>query len=156
MIKFAHIDYSMTTESLDIFIIGCKGSCKGCCNPEIKDFNLSGLNMIEVLQKTKELNDRFNKLIKRVILVGGDFIDNYKIYSGEVISFLENLKKIINKPIFLFTRFKLEEIPKEILELVDFVKCGAYIPELKADNNTQYGIKLATSNQKIYKKGLDY
>ena len=41
-------------------------------------------------------------------------------------------------------------------EYCDFIKVGAYIPELKTDNNIQQGIKLATSNQKILEKGKDY
>ena len=41
-------------------------------------------------------------------------------------------------------------------ELCDYIKTGSYIEELKCDDNIQYGIKLATSNQKINKKGIDY
>ena len=36
-------------------------------------------------------------------------------------------------------------------KMVDYIKIGAYIPELTTDDNIQFGIKLATSNQKIYR-----
>ena len=70
-LKFAHIEYSMSTTSLDIFTIGCgNGStdplecaCKGCCNPEIRDWNLDGLTSAQVLEKVEQLNSKFNKLI---------------------------------------------------------------------------------------------
>ena len=43
-----------------------------------------------------------------------------------------------------------------IKELCDYIKTGEYDESLKCENNIQYGIKLATSNQKINKKGIDY
>ena len=45
---------------------------------------------------------------------------------------------------------------EELLPFLDWVKIGRYIESLTTDNNIQYGIKLATSNQNIYKKGVDY
>ena len=39
---------------------------------------------------------------------------------------------------------------------LDYIKCGKYIPELTTDDNIQYGVHLATSNQRIYKCGVDY
>ena len=45
---------------------------------------------------------------------------------------------------------------EELLPFLDWVKIGRYIESLTTDNNIQYGIKLATSNQHIYKKGVDY
>ena len=151
-IKFAHVEYSMGTKSLDLFVVGCAANppCEDCCNPEIRNFNLDGMSCEAVLKKVKELNKTFDKLITRFILVGGDFVDNYKVYPDEMISFLTELRKL-EKPLYLFTRHELNEIPRELLELVDYVKTGAYIPSLKCDDNIQEGIKLATSNQKIFK-----
>ena len=83
--------------------------------------------------------------------MGGDPVDCFKHYP-EYLDFLIELKKY-NKPIYLFTRHELEDIPKELIENVDYIKTGAYIPELTCDDNIQYDIKLATSNQKIYKMG---
>lgn len=163
-LRFAHVEYSISTKSLDIFTIGCgNGStnpmycaCEGCCNPEIRDWNLDGLSSKQVLKKVKQLNSEFNKLITKVLIVGGDPYDGYLRYSEEMLCFLKDLKVALQKPVYLFTRHELTVISDEFKELCDFIKCGAYIPSLKTDNNFQYGIKLATSNQIIYKKGLDY
>jgi len=62
----------------------------------------------------------------------------------------------LNKTIWLFTRYELNDIPKFELQLCDYIKCGRYIPELTTEDNIKYGIKLATSNQIIYKRGIDY
>jgi len=149
--QFAHVEYSISTRSLDLFVTGCYGSCQNCCNPEIKSFSLKGFEPSVVLTKVMQLDTKFGNLIDKVILVGGDFYDNYITYKDEMTDFLKRLKQITPKPLFLFTRHELDEIPRELLELVDYVKTGAYIPELTCDDNIQEGIKLATSNQRIYK-----
>ena len=147
-LAFAHIEYSISTKSLDIFNIGCDGSCKGCCNPEIKSWDINGLNSLQVLKRTEELVDNYGNLITRIFLVGGDPVDCYKHYP-EYLGFVKALKTF-GKPIYLFTRHAISEIPKE-LGIVDFIKTGAYMPELKCDNNIQEGIKLATANQELWK-----
>lgn len=151
-LQIDYIEYSPITRSLDIFTIGCNGNCKNCCNPEIKDFNLKGLSIPETVFKVRDLNNQFDKLIDRIFLVGGDPVDGEKATYGGTRSLICYIKYFIDKPIYLFTRHKLEDVPQSLKECVDFIKTGAYIPELTVDNNIQYGIKLATSNQHIYKK----
>lgn len=158
-LQFAHIEYSITTRSLDIFTIGCSNgstkpeecACVGCCNPEIRDWNLKGFSSEQVLSKILQLDTKFGNLIDKILIVGGDPMDAYCRYREDMTDFLTSLRKITPKPLFLFTRHELNEIPKELLEMVDYVKTGAYIPELTCDDNIQEGIKLATSNQKIFK-----
>lgn len=151
-LQFAHIEYSLSTRSIDIFSIGCDAnpSCKDCCNPEIKNFNLRGKDALQVISKVVELTTKYNKLIDRIFLVGGDPVDAYFHYPKEYLEFVQELR-ILDKPIYLFTRYAIKDIPVKLLEVVDYIKTGAYIPELISNNNIQYGIKLATSNQNIYK-----
>ena len=160
-LKFAHIEYSITTRSLDIFTIGCgKGitdlndpdydGCKNCCNPEIRNWSLEGFTIPTVVSKVVQLDTKYGNLIDKILIVGGDPLDGYFKYKEEFLEFLKELKTI-NKPIYLFTRHSLEQIPEELLELLDYVKTGAYIPELTCEDNYFDDIKLATSNQKIYK-----
>ena len=151
-LQIAHIDYSITTKSLDIFTIGCDGHCTGCCNPEIKSWDLKGLSVFEVLDKVMELNSRYDNLIERVIIVGGDPVDAYSKYPFDMQTLLKGVKSVTGKPVYLFTRHGLPLIPQDLKDLVDYIKSGEYKPELTCDDNTQYGIKLATSNQVIYKK----
>lgn len=155
-LQFAHVEYSMSTRSLDIFVIGCdaKPRCVGCFNNELWDWNLSGIDYQQVITKCNDLVKSFNNLIDRIILVGGDCVDAYLRYK-EYLVFVQEIKKL-GKPIYLFTHYELNEIPKELLQEVDYVKTGRYLPELTCDNNICYGIKLATSNQKIWRKGVDF
>ena len=91
-------------------------------------------------------------MINKIELFGGEINDqNHE----ELEVFLKDLKSL-NKEIWLFTRYDLKDCPKFELELCDYIKCGSYIPELICDNNLQYNLRLATSNQHIYKKGIDY
>lgn len=148
-LQFEYVEYSMWTRSIDIFSIGCDGQCVGCCNPQIKNWNLKGIDPQQVILKTIHLLEKFSNVVDRIILVGGDPVDAYKHYPKEYLEFVQQIK--LDKPIYLFTRHELKDIPKELLKEVDYVKTGAYIPELTCDDNIQYGIKLATSNQKIHK-----
>lgn len=146
--------YTLQTKSFEIYVAGCNGNphCKGCHNPESWDFNngepMSNHFIYNCSKKIKE----FNSLIDNIMIFGGEPLDqDYKE--------LENLLMWCytqNKKIWLFTRYSLNEVPQFVKDWCSYIKCGEYIQELTVYDNIQYGIKLATSNQKIYKKGLDY
>jgi len=68
----------------------------------------------------------------------------------ELYDMLKNLNTL-NKKIWLFTRFELNEVPECIKEQCDYIKTGRYNEKLKTNNYIKYGVKLATSNQQIYK-----
>ena len=99
-LQFAHIEYSINTKSLDIFNIGCgngstnpkETACKGCCNPEIRDWNLKGYDMDYVLEKVKSLNGTFDKMIDKILLVGGSPVDAYFRYKDEMTDFLNKVQ----------------------------------------------------------------
>lgn len=147
--------YTLQYKSLDIYIAGCNGNphCTNCHNPESWDFN-QGINYTgEYFNKyIKQKCNDFSSLIENIMVFGGEPNDQDK---DELLHLLFDLKSL-NKKIWIFTRYDLKQLPKFELELCDYIKCGKYIPELTIENNTQYGIKLATSNQKIYKKNIDY
>lgn len=153
IMNITNIDYGMSDNSYSIFVSGCSGEpkCEGCFNPENWDFNV-GKNWITYTDKIKKDLTDFKTLIKRIIIVGGEPLDQDIMMLKQMLIFLKQFEI----PIFLFTRYSLSEVPSTIKEYCDFIKCGAYIPSLTCDNNIQQGIKLATSNQKIYEKGIDY
>lgn len=146
--------YSLSNKSLDIYLAGCCGSphCEGCHNPESWSFNQGNKydNKYYINIKNK-IND-FGNMIDNIMIFGGEPNDQNK---DELLHFLMDLRNL-NKKIWLFTRYDITEVPKFEYILCDYIKCGRYIPKLLTDDNIQYGIKLATSNQKIYKKALDY
>ena len=156
-LKISYIEYSPATNSLDVFMCGCTAPhCKGCYNEELWDFNAEGISSDECWQEIVNLNHRFDSLVDRILILGGEPFDVYNRYPSEFIHFISNIKTTINKPIYLFTRYNLEDIPDTLKQYFDYIKCGRYIPELTTDDNVQEGIKLATSNQIIYKSGVDY
>lgn len=146
--------YTLSLKSLDVYVAGCSGSphCVGCHNKESWDFNQGDLYNEEYLKKIKIKVRNFNLMIDNIMLFGGEPLDQNH---DELFQMLLDLKPL-DKKIWIFTRYKIEDIPINIRELCDYIKCGRYILELTTDDNIMYGIKLATSNQFIYKKGLNY
>lgn len=146
--------YTLDTKSLEIYLAGCNGNphCRDCHNPLSWNFNQGTLYNENYKNKIKEKIKKFKPLINNIMIFGGEPLDqNHK----ELEKLLEDLHDY-NLPIWLFTRYEINEIPAFVIKYCDYIKCGKYIPELSCDNNIQYGIKLATSNQKLYKKGIDY
>lgn len=143
--------YTLQYKSLDIYVAGCKGvcgvHCKGCHNPVSWNFNQGEEYNQQYFFKLQDKIKGFDDLIDRIMIFGGEPLDqNHE----ELIEFLKDIRSL-HKEIWLFTRFNFNELPKEVIQLCDYIKCGAYIEELKTDDNIQFGIKLATSNQQIYK-----
>ena len=94
----------------------------------------------------------FSSLIKRVEIFGGEPNDQ----NLEELEDLLTILKSTNKELWVWTRYNLKDCPEFEKELCDYIKTGEYNEILKCEDNIQYGIKLATSNQKINKKGIDY
>jgi anaerobic ribonucleoside-triphosphate reductase activating protein len=146
-------DYSLATNSYDIFFSGCNASpkCEGCHNPEAWDFSYGSASSMHLEDIKKDIKE-FSTLIDKIFLLGGEPLDQDRAEFTDFVLYLKDL----NKPIWLFTRYSLEDIPNDIKYLFDYIKCGRYIPSLSTKDNIQYGVQLATSNQHIYKKNKDY
>ena len=151
--NIVNIDYGMSDKTYSIFLSGCKSKvkCEGCFNPESWDFN-AGNSWLGSLKRIREDINLFKGIISKILIVGGEPLDQDLGCLQELINFL----KALSVPVCLFTHYSFDAVPGCIKDSCDYVKCGSYIPSLKCSDNVQYGIKLATSNQKIYKKGIDY
>lgn len=149
--NIASTQYSLNTESFEIYVSGCYGNCKGCFNPILKDFSIGSplvLQLPSIIEKIKE-NDL---VIKKIWILGGEPLDQS---TDELVELL-NALKFLNKELWVYTRHSLESVDNRIKELCDYIKCGEYREDLRTEDNIQYGIKIASSNQKINKKGLDF
>lgn len=129
--------------SVDIFLSGCRRDphCKGCHNPSLWSFD-SGDDV------------NYETLIAWLKSKKG-FYDNIAILGGEPLH-QENLGELLQKiyrikPIWLYTSYEIEDVPEDIKKYCKYIKTGQYIEEMKVSEYTQYGICLATSNQKIIK-----
>lgn len=139
--------FTLEYNALDIYIAGCAGQpkCVGCHNEELWDFN-AGKPYTEWLPAILEKIESFNNLIDNVMVFGGEPLDQN---IDDLVDFLKKLKAT-GKKIWVFTRLNLRDVPDIVIENLDYIKTGRYLPELKTDNNIQFGIKLATSNQNIW------
>lgn len=146
--KIASTQYSANTRSFEIYLSGCDGRCGDAChNKELWDFNLLGYDYDDVMGSIVVKINEFNKLIDWIWVLGGEPLLQDK---NDLRTMLKILKSMTLKPIMLWTSFEYNEIPKDILKLCDYVKTGMYLPKY-GDGTEQYGIKLATANQKIFK-----
>jgi organic radical activating enzyme len=87
-------------------------------------------------------------IIKQVWILGGEpLLQNTNL----LLILLEEIKYESNKEIVLFTRLEFDEIPEDIVETCDYIKCGKYDERYLIDDYESFGIKLATSNQYVIK-----
>ena len=127
-----------------LFVQGCLHHCYNCFNQETWDFKKGK-------EWTQEIENKFIELCKR------PFIDCVSILGGEPFQqgedFYELLKKLkhdVNKPIFVWTGYKFEEIMEsypmqKCLIYIDYLIDGKYIDSLK-----DYKLSLrGSSNQRI-------
>lgn len=145
--------YTLKYKSLDIYISGCSGNphCRGCHNPESWSFENGDMFNEQYMLKIEKKIFEFDNMIENVMIFGGEPLDQNL---EELESLISNLAKIKN--IWLFTRYDLKEVPRNISKHCSYIKCGRYEEDLKTDDNIQFGISLASSNQNIYKKDIDF
>lgn len=119
-----------------LFMQGCDLHCDGCQNKTTWDIN-GGIE-IEIDDLVSELNKKnFNKKIT--------------ISGGEPLVQKTELIKLINKlfdngyDIALYTGHKKEDVPKEIIDKIKYLKTGNFIKDLK----TTIVPFVGSSNQKF-------
>lgn len=151
--------YTLVTKSFEIYLAGCKGKngvhCRGCHNPLSWDFNQGDFINNHYINNIVNKINSFDILVENIWILGGEPLDNDR---NELIDLTKKIL-CLNKPIWLFTRYNFNEVKnilKEDIVHFAYIKCGEYNEDLKTDNNVQYGIKLSTTNQRIFKKGVDY
>ena len=135
--------------SLTIFFSHCDFRCEGCQNPSTQSGDLG----FEFDNGVIEYVNYFfinNPLCPNLVLSGGDPLSTRN--RKEVLLFLKRFKrKLPNINVWVYTGYELDKLTNEELEDIDYIKCGTYQNRLSTSDNIQYGIKLATSNQVLYK-----
>lgn len=147
-------EYSPYTKSFDIFLAGCAAPhCPGCFNPESWDFDQGDACNKGFLQKILTKIHEFDLLIDNVMVMGGEPLDHEET---ELLELLWELKKQTRKAMWMFTKYEFDQIPEPVKEVCDYIKCGRYDQTQPAVENVQYGVSLASANQRIYHHGTDY
>jgi len=122
----------------------CKFNCPNCYNKELKFSPSDYINDNEIIQEVK--SNLFNK---GIILAGLE----WTLQAEEMFRLIE-LALNNQLEIILYTGMDYDVLIKKFPELLNYhiyIKTGKYIKELSTDDNIQFGVKLASSNQKKYK-----
>ena len=156
MFNIAATRFNLREHSLEIYVSGCNGDngihCPCCHNPELWDSNV-GIPWKDKQSEIITTLESAGPLISSVRIYGGELME--KPHS-EVLNFLSFLKGINeNLELWLFTRFDFEAVSDDIKFYLDYVKCGKYDISCLVPVE-YYGVTLASSNQKIFKKGVDW
>jgi anaerobic ribonucleoside-triphosphate reductase activating protein len=146
--NIAGTQFSLKYSAFEIYLSGCRGNCKGCHNPELKNFNAGTKLTASYFTKLNNKLNMFADTIESIWILGGEPLDQD---ISELEQFLRNLHETTNARIYLFTRYNIKDIPLQIKVLCDYIKSGEYDENLKVDNHHSFGVKLSSSNQKIYK-----
>ena len=154
MFNLAACRYSLRDRAFEIYVSGCVGDggvhCVGCHNPTIWD-PYFGKPWIEFKDSIKEVIEMSGELVQSIRIYGGEPLEKSEADLLEFLGFLQGF----DLPLWLFTRFELEEVPEAILERLEYIKCGPY-DETKKGEVKFYGVTLSTLNQKIYHRGDDF
>ncbi len=101
-----------------LFIQGCEQKCVGCHNPATWDIKKG--KTIPVKDLISEL--RKNVLNRKLTISGGEPLLQYP-------AVLELVKGLTDFIIVLYTGLEFNEVPKDILKYLTYIKVGKYMSE---------------------------
>lgn len=129
-----------------LFVSGCTHHCKGCFNEVTWDFNYG--NQWDIETENKFIKHLQKPEIAGVNILGGEPLQQDKT----LLKLLKRINKEVQKPIWLWTGYTLEEIIKlkkplqhSILEQCDVFIEGRFV-ESKKDLNLKYR---GSTNQRV-------
>lgn len=129
-----------------LFVSGCTHNCKGCFNKDYQDFNYgkewTSITETLFLCYAKDLK------VKGINILGGEPLQ--QTMDNSLADLLAKIKENTNKPIWLWTGYKLEDVINNtkvmnILQYVDVLIDGKF-EEDKKDLNLMYR---GSANQRI-------
>ena len=127
----------------------CKFNCNNCFNQDVKKLPTITKNCYEIISEIKA-----NPFNKGIIFAGLE----WSLQIDECITLATAAKSVGLQTMIYTGADKKSSIVKHYIKsgVFDYIKYGRYIEELKTVNHIEYGIVLASSNQHILKKGVDY
>lgn len=127
----------------------CKFNCFNCFNQHIKILPAISKSCKDIVDEIKS-----NPFNKGIIFAGLE----WTLQIDECIA-LAKVSKSNGLQTMIYTGYEFKQSIVQRLvesEVFDYIKCGQYIETLKVANHIEYGVILASSNQHIYKRGVDY
>ena len=129
-----------------LFVSGCTHNCKGCFNKDYQDFNY-GKEWTSITE-TLFLCYAKDPKVKGINILGGEPLQ--QTMDNSLADLLAKIKENTNKPIWLWTGYKLEDVINNtkvmnILQYVDVLIDGKF-EEDKKDLNLMYK---GSTNQRV-------
>jgi anaerobic ribonucleoside-triphosphate reductase activating protein len=139
--------------SLNLYVTGCRRRCPGCHNPELQTFSC-GVPWEDIYPSIARELSGLRGIITRVFLWGGEPLDQP----------LDELKSLLSRikdsglQVWLFTGNELSQVPPSVLSsaYLDYIKTGAYRQEFRSDSYFRGGLRLATTNQRLFRLVADH
>ena len=127
----------------------CKYNCPNCFNQKVKNLTTISSSIEEILKIVKS-----NPFHKGIIFAGLE----WSLQMNECIALATAAKDMGLQTIVYTGADQDSSIVKQYIKsnAFDFIKCGSYKEELATANHIEYGVVLASSNQHILKRGVDY
>jgi anaerobic ribonucleoside-triphosphate reductase activating protein len=98
-----------------LYVQGCEKQCDGCHNR--KTWNIKKGTSISIVELVAEISKK--SINNKLTISGGEPL-------LQVSAILELVKKMDGFSIALYTGFDLEDVPKELLEHLEYIKVGRY------------------------------
>lgn len=127
----------------------CKYNCPNCFNQKVKNLVTVSSSIEEILKAVKS-----NPFHKGIIFAGLE----WSLQMNECIA-LATAAKDVGLQTIVYTGADQDSlVMKQYIKsnAFDYIKCGSYKEELATANHIEYGVVLASSNQHILKRGVDY
>ena len=104
-----------------VFFQGCDLHCKGCQNPstwEMENGTEMTTDELVMILKNEVIN-------KKVTFSGGEPL-------MQVDALIDVVKKLKDFDVAVYTGHEFEEVPKELLDNITYIKTGSFMEELKS------------------------
>lgn len=127
----------------------CKYNCPNCFNQKVKNLVTVSSSIEEILKAVKS-----NPFHKGIIFAGLE----WSLQMNECIALAMAAKDVGLQTIVYTGADQDSLVVKQYIKsnAFDYIKCGSYKEELTTANHIEYGVVLASSNQHILKRGVDY
>lgn len=125
-----------------LFLQGCKMNCEGCHNKDIQKRGEGCLLSVDEI--VSFIVEKCHN--KRLTISGGEPLEQW-----EALEVLLGALKGRKFDVCLYTGWKMEQIPKQAFQLVNYLKTGNFVME-KRNENLHY---VGSSNQQMYHLGKD-
>lgn len=146
-IQLSRVEYVTSEMALKLYTQGCRVQCPGCNNKKSWEFKKGDTDLSSI----KDTLNEFDMAIKKIVLTGGEPLQQDLIGLIELLEFLRGF----NKEIWILTSLDMHEIYPRIREHADFIKTGIHDP-LSGPGEMEYGYRPYSKNQRVWKKGVHY